>query len=325
MREYFKNLPEYLCRPSSLMSKTPEALANVADIDCMGSVALVTGSTNGIGRAAARALGRLGATVLVHGRDREAGEEVARAIRKEGREATFVAADFTDRAEIRGLAETVRTQTDGLDLLLNNAGGLFREGRLVGPGIERTFHVNHLAPYLLTAELLDHLREGARVVTTASDAHRGAELDLDRVRTLDGYSGMGAYAHSKLANVLFASELARRLAAADRSVVSNSLHPGFVPGSRFGRFLPGPLAGLFRMVGVVPGTSSVADGAAELLHVAVSSDAADISGRYFSGQSPTTPSEAARDGGAAARLWRRSAGMLDIEEPLAEAGVHASE
>lgn len=307
------------------MSTRPEVLANVAHVDCTGMTTLVTGSTNGIGRDAARALGRLGATVIVHGRDREAGKSVVRSIREDGGEALFVAADFTDPAEIRGLAETVRAQTKGLDLLLNNAGGLFREGRLVGPGIERTFYVNHLAPYQLTADLIDHLRDGARVVTTASDAHRGAELDLDRVRTLDGYSGMRAYAHSKLANVLFASELARRLEATGRSIVSNSVHPGFVPGSRFGRFLPGPLSWGFRMLGVVPGTSSVADGAAELLHVAVSPDTADVSGRYFSGQEPTTPSDAARDSTAAARLWPRSAEMLDIEEPLAEAGVHAGE
>jgi NAD(P)-dependent dehydrogenase (short-subunit alcohol dehydrogenase family) len=303
------------------MSTPPEALATLAHVDCTGTTALVTGSTNGIGRAAAQALGRLGATVVVHGRDREAGDAVVRSIREEGGEATFAAADFADPAEIHDLAEAVRTQTDGLDLLLNNAGGLFQEERLVGPGIERTFYVNHLAPYLLTAELLGHLREGARVVTTASDAHRGAQLDLDRVRTLDGYSGMGAYAHSKLANVLFASELARRLEITERPVVSNSVHPGFVPGSRFGRFLPGPLSGLFRMLGVVPGTSSVADGAAELLHVAVSPDTADVSGRYFSGQARTTPSEAARDSEAAVRLWRRSAEMLGIEEPLAGAGT----
>lgn len=298
------------------MSTRPEVLASVSDVDCTGMVALVTGSTNGIGRAAAQALGRLGATVLVHGRDREAGETVVRSIEEDGCAATFVAADFSDPEEVRALAEDVRARTDGLDLLLNNAGGLFREGRLVGSGLERTFQVNHLAPYLLTAELLDHLREGARIVTTASDAHRGAQLDLDRVHTVD--SGMGAYAHSKLANVLFASELARRLDDAGRPVVSNSVHPGFVPGSQFGRFLPGPFAGLFRMIGMVPGTSSVADGAAELLHVAIAPGTADVSGRYFSGQSPVTPTEAARDPDAAERLWVRSAELLGIEVPLAD-------
>lgn len=104
---------------------------------------------------------------------------------------------------------------------------------------------------------------------------------------------MWAYAHSKLANGLSVSELARRLEITEQPVVSSSVHPEFVPGSRFGRFLPGPLSGLFRMLGIVPGTSSVADGAAELLHVAVSLETADVSGRYFSGQAHTTPSEAA--------------------------------
>lgn len=306
--------------PNRSMSARPESLADVTDIDCTGQVALVTGSTSGIGRVAAHALGRLGAEVIVHGRDRQAGEAVVEGIREEGGTATFVAADFTKTGEIRALAAAVRANTNGLDLLLNNAGGLFRQGHRV-EGIERTFYVNHLAPYLLTAALLDHVREGARIVTTASDAHRGAQFDLDRVHTIDGYSGMGAYAHSKLANVLFASELARRLESAGRPVVSNSVHPGFVPGSQFGRFLPGPLSGLFRMLGGVPGTSSVADGAAELLHVALSPDTAGVSGRYFSGQSPASPSNAAQDPGAAAHLWDRSAEMLDIQVPLGDVGA----
>jgi len=300
------------------MSTRPESLADVSDVNCTGTVALVTGSTHGIGRAAAQALGRLGATVIVHGRDRDAGDEVARSIRDEGAEATVLTADFTTPDEVRDLAQSVRSHTDGLDLLFNNAGGLFSEGRLVEDDIERTFYVNHLAPYLLTAELLDHLRDGARVITTASEAHRGAELNLDRTRTVDGYSGMDAYARSKLANILFASELARRVDAAGRSLVSNSVHPGFIPGSRFWRFLPGLFSGLFQALGVVPGTSSVADGAAELLNVAVAPGTEDVSGRYFSGQAPVTPAAAAQDRDAAVRLWARSAEMLHIEEPLAD-------
>jgi len=298
------------------MSTPPELLADVANTDCRGQTALVTGSTNGIGRAAALALGRLGTDVIVHGRDVAAGREVVEALTDAGAEATFVKADFTDPDAVQELAAATRDWTDGLDLLVNNAGGLFRDGRLVGPGIEQTFHVNHLAPYLLTAELLDHLREGARVVTTASDAHRGASLDLSQVRDTEDYSGMAAYSHSKLANVLFASELAHRLEATGRRVTSNSLHPGFVPGSQFGRFLPGPLTSLFRLIGAVPGTSSVADGAAELLHVAVADDTADHSGEYFSGQQPVPPAPAARDPDAATRLWRHSAEMLGIDEPL---------
>jgi hypothetical protein len=301
------------------MRTRPESLADVAHIDCTGQTALVTGSTNGIGRAAALALGRLGADVFVHGRDPDAGAAVVQELTHHGVRATFQAADFTDPDAVRTLADAVRAWSDGLDLLLNNAGGLFQDTALVGPEVEITFYVNHLAPYLLTAQLLDHLTQSARIVTTASAAHRGATLDLDRVRGDAASSGMNAYSHSKLANVLFASELARRLDARGRDVTSNSIHPGFIPGSDFWRFMPGPLSYLFRALGMMPGTSSVADGAAELLVPAVSPEAADTSGRYFTGREPVTPSEAARDPDAAARLWRASAELLSIDEPLADA------
>lgn len=301
------------------MNTPPEGRAGVADVDCTGTRALVTGSTSGIGRAAAVALGRLGATVIVHGRDRDAGAAVVDELDDVGAEATFVEADFADPDAVRGLAAAVRDETDGLDLLLNNAGGFFREGRLTDLGVERTFHVNHLSPFLLTAELLDHLREGARVVTTASAAHRGAELDLDRTRSVDRFSGTWAYSHSKLANVLFAAELARRLSAADRAVTSNSLHPGAIPGSGFSRFLPGPIPDLVRLFDSVPGVTSVADGAAALLFLGVSPRTVGVSGRYFSGRDPATPSDAARSPDAARRLWERSAALLDVDAPLPDA------
>jgi NAD(P)-dependent dehydrogenase (short-subunit alcohol dehydrogenase family) len=299
------------------MSKPPEAIAGVGDVDCTGMQALVTGSTSGIGRAAALALGRLGADVIVHGRDEAAGAAVVDDLAAVGADATFVAADFADVASVRGLADTVRAETDGLDVLCNNAGGLFRDGRLTDLGIERTFHVNHLAPFLLTADLLDHLRDGGRVVTTASAAHNGVSLDLDRVGRVESYSGLWAYSHSKLANVLFGAELARRLAADGRDLTSNSIHPGAIPGSGFSRFLPGPLPRLVGALDAVPGVTSVADGAAELLFVAVSPRTADISGRYFSGRQPTLPSTAARDTDAAGRLWTFSADTLGVDEPLA--------
>ena len=301
------------------MDTPPEVRAGVADVDCTGTRALVTGSTSGIGRAAAVALGRLGATVVVHGRDRDAGAAVVDELDAVGAEATFVEADFADRGAVRDLATVVRDRTDGLDLLINNAGGFFRDGRLTDLDVERTFHVNHLSPFLLTAELSDFLDEGARVVTTASAAHRGAELDLDRVRSVDRFSGTWAYGHSKLANVLFAAELARRLSAVDRAVTSNSLHPGAIPGSGFSRFLPGPIPELVRLFDSVPGVTSVADGAAALLFLAVSPRTAGVSGRYFSGREPATPSDAARDPDAARRLWKRSAALLDVDEPLPDA------
>ena len=301
------------------MKTPPESRAGVADVDCTGTQAVVTGSTSGIGRAAAVALGRLGADVVVHGRDRDAGSAVVAEPDAAGADATFVPADFTDRSAVREFATTVRAETDGVDLLINNAGGFFRDGRLTGLGVERTFHVNHLSPFLVTAELVAHLREGARVVTTASAAHRGTDLDLDRTTTLDGYSATWAYSHSKLANVLFSNELARRLDAAERAVTANSLHPGAIPGSGFSRFLPGPLPAVVRLFDSVPGVTSVADGAAALVFLGVSPRVAGVSGRYFSGQEPETPSAAARDTGAARRLWERSTALLDVDEPLPDA------
>jgi len=302
------------------MSEPPETLAGVTDADLAGKRALVTGSTSGIGRATALALGRLGADVVVHGRDAAAGAVVADELTAVGADATFVEADFADVAAVRELAETVRDETDGLDLLFHNAGGLFREERLTALDVEYTFHVNHLAAYLLTTELLDHLDPGARVVTTASSAHRATSLDLDRVRSVRNYSGTWAYGHSKLANVLFAAELSRRLDAADREVASNSVHPGAIPGSGFARFLPGPTSRVVRALDGVPGITSVADGAAALLFAGVSRRTAGVSGRYFSGQEPELPSTAARDAEAARRLWTESAQLLGVDEPLEAAG-----
>ena len=299
------------------MTARPERLADVASVDCTGQQALVTGSTSGIGRAAALALGRLGADVVVHGRDSDAGERVVDELHDIGVDATFVAADFASVPAVRRLADTVRTETPGVDILINNAGGLFRQGRLTDLGVEYTFHVNHLSPYLLMAELQDHLRDGARVVTTASSAHRGTSLDLDRVESVDSYSGTWAYSHSKLANVLFAAELAQRLEDTGRSMTSNSVHPGAIPGSGFSRFLPGPIPALVKPLSAVPGVATVADGAAELLFPAVSPRTANVSGRYFAGQQVATPSRGARDRDAARRLWRYSADVLDIDAPLA--------
>ncbi|GAA0532115.1 SDR family NAD(P)-dependent oxidoreductase [Halorubrum ejinorense] len=297
----------------------PEEIAGVEGVDCDGVQALVTGSTSGIGRAAALALGRLGADVIVHGRDRSAGDAVVDELEATGSDARFVPADFADPDSVRDLAATVREATDGLDVLINNAGGFFREGRRTDLGVEYTFHVNHLGPYLLTAELLDHLTDGSRVVTTASAAHRGSELDLTRVRTVEDYSATWAYGHSKLANVLFAAELAKRVETLDRSVVSNSIHPGAIPGSGFSRFLPGPLPRALQALDALPFVTSVADGAAELLVPAVSPETADVTGKYFADRRPTEPSRAARDATAARRLWEVSADLLGIDPPLPDA------
>ena len=300
------------------MTDRPEAAAGVTDVDMTGQTVLVTGSTSGIGREAAVSFGRLGAEVLVHGRDETAGEAVVEEIERGGGEARFLPADFADVEAVRTLADVVRGHVDELDVLANNAGGYFRDARLTNLGVEYTFHVNHLAPYQLTADLLPVLADDARVVTTSSAAHRGVELDLDGVDSVDDYSGMTAYQRSKLANVQFTAELARRFDAADGARTANCFHPGAIPGSGFARSLPGPLPRLIQSLDVLPFVPSPADGAATLVYLAVSDRVGETTGRYFTDFAPETPTAAARDREAQRRLWTKSADLLGIDEPLAD-------
>ncbi|QZX98769.1 SDR family NAD(P)-dependent oxidoreductase [Halobaculum rubrum] len=304
------------------MRTYPEDIAGVGDERLVGKTALVTGSTSGIGREAALSLGRLGAHVIVHGRDEEAGSAVVDEIEAGVNEGTaeFVAADFAEPKEVRALADATRraARDDGLDLLCNNAGGYFREARLTDLGVEYTFHVNHLAPYQLTAELLDDLADDARVITTSSEAHRGDRIDLDAVESVDDFSSWRAYQRSKLANAQFAAELARRLRADDRGVTSNSFHPGAIPGSGFLRDLPGPLSRVAGALGRLPFATTPAEGAATAVYLAVADDVADATGRYFADCREKKPSTEAQDPRAQRRLWERSAGVLGIDEPLAD-------
>ncbi|WP_435064737.1 SDR family NAD(P)-dependent oxidoreductase [Halobaculum sp. EA56] len=312
------------------MREHPEDIAGVGDERLVGRTALVTGSTSGIGRETALTLGRLGAHVIVHGRDADAGGEVVDAVEDGVNEGTaeFVRADFADPEEVSRLADRTRTAAGdgGLDLLINNAGGYFREGRLTDLGVEYTFHVNHLAPYQLTAALLDDLAEDARVVTTASEAHRGDQVDLEAVRSVDGYSSWRAYQRSKLANVQFAAELGRRLDERDdRSVTSNSFHPGAIPGSGFLRDLPGPLSRVAGALDRLPFVTSPPEGAATAVYLAVAPEVADVTGRYYADLRPKQPSTAARDRHAQRRLWETSAELLGIDEPLAGDGSGTEE
>ncbi|MDY6819910.1 MAG: SDR family NAD(P)-dependent oxidoreductase [Halobacteriales archaeon] len=299
------------------MAVRPEVGAGVDDIDLTGRSVLVTGSTSGIGREAALALGRLGADIMVHGRDERAGQAVVADLESLGVSARFQVADFTDPAAVSRLAEAVRAWTDDLDRLLANAGGLFRRGHLTDHGVERTFQVNHLAHFQLTAELLPTFATDARIITTASGAHRGVDADFDGVTTINEYSGFKAYQRSKLANVLFAAELARRFDRTDRSMTAYSLHPGAIPGSGFFRFLPGPLTRLVRALDGLPFLTSVAEGAQTPVYLAAADGLEELSGQYFADCAPRTPSTAARDRAAQRRLWERSVELLDRPDPLA--------
>ena len=301
------------------MSDRPELLAGVADRDLSDATVLVTGSTSGIGREAAVAFGRLGAEVLVHGRDATAGREVVERVEQTGGSAAFFRADFAEGDAVARLAEEVREHVgaDGtLDVLANNAGGYFREGRLA-EGVERTFRVNHLAGYQLTAALLPTLAPDARVVVTSSGAHRGDGIDFDELTEVDDYGAWRAYQRSKLANVQFAAELARRFEARDADRQAASFHPGAIPGSGFFRFLPGPLSRVAGLAGNLPFVATPADGAATLVYLAAGDPPGN--GRYFADCAPETPADPARDPEAQRRLWEWSAETVGIDEPLADA------
>jgi NAD(P)-dependent dehydrogenase (short-subunit alcohol dehydrogenase family) len=276
------------------------------------SVCLVTGATAGIGLATARALAAAGHHVIIGARTEARGEEARRAVAAatgSGRLEVAVA-DLSVQAEVRRLAERVAASHPRLDVLLNNAGGVNLRRGETADGIERTWAVNHLAPFLLTNLLTDLLVASApaRVVTVSSDAHVGATLDLDdpeyRRRR---YSAMGAYGQSKLANVLFSNELARRLDGT--GVTANSLHPGLV-GSNFGTSAGFPLSLGWRILR--PFALSPEQGARTSVYLATSAEVADVSGGYFFRSRPAQPNPAARDAALAGLLWERSSGMTGL-------------
>jgi NAD(P)-dependent dehydrogenase (short-subunit alcohol dehydrogenase family) len=264
-----------------------------------GPTVVLTGASSGIGAAAAVALSERGARVVPVGRDPERVARIADELGTEG-----LTADFASLAQVRRLADELLARCERIDVLANNAGLVARRRQLTEDGHETTFAVNHLAPFLLTNLLLDRLRESgpARVVTTSSDAHRGGLIDLgdlnaERRRWRSGR----AYSTSKLANVLFTRELARRLEGS--GVVANCFHPGVIrtrltrdanPLVNMGARLAGPFLGS-------PGT-----GAETLVHLALSDEAADVSGRYFVNSAPRAPSAQAQDDDLAAALWERS-------------------
>lgn len=295
------------------MTERPEEKANVSSVDLSGSTVLVTGSTSGIGKETALALGRLGAEVFVHGRDRGHGKAVRDEIRSTAADgAELFLADLSTMDAVREFAADVRDRADGLDVLVNNAGVYFRQGKLTEDGIEYTIAVNHLAPFLLTHHLLPAMPSGGRVITTSSGAHQQGAIDFDSFESVEGYSGWSAYGQSKLANILFTRELDRR---AD-GLQANAFHPGFVPGSAFMRHVPAPVRIPLRAVRLVPGIGTSVEGGAATALLLAADPNLDDSGQYFTKYSPKRPSSEARDDTLARRLWERSETLTDLDESL---------
>jgi NAD(P)-dependent dehydrogenase (short-subunit alcohol dehydrogenase family) len=266
----------------------------------------ITGATSGIGLAAAKALAARGAHVAIAGRNavrtRVAAAAIQAEARKDARVTSFVA-DLADQAAVRHLAEDVLARHARIDVLINNAGAMYRARHLTQDGVELTWAVNHLAPFLLTTRLLDRLTAStpSRIITTASDAHRGAELPFDDLNAEKGYNGFLRYKQTKLANILFARELAHRLAGT--GVVSSCFHPGLVA-SGFNRN-NGLLMSL-AMLALRPLSRSVEKGAETLVWLAHEAKPEDLNGGYFVDRQRRQPSPQARDTQAARRLWQIS-------------------
>jgi retinol dehydrogenase-14 len=276
-----------------------------------GKTVLVTGATGGIGRATALGLAALGAHLAITGRDRERTEDAARAIRAAGSgQVDVFVADLSSQAEVRRLAHEVLQRLPRIDVLVNNVGGYWNTRHVTADGIEHTFALNHLAPFLLTNLLLDRLQQSApaRVVTVASNAQALGQIDFDDLQGARAYSGARAYNQSKLANVLFSYALARRLQGT--AVTANALHPGVVR-TAFGAEDPGGVQRLF-VPFLRPFMKTPAQGAATSIHVASAPDLAQVTGRYFANSKPKRSAKRSYDEAAAARLWQVSADLVGL-------------
>ncbi len=272
---------------------------------------VITGATRGIGRETALALARTGASILLVVRDGARGEEVAGELRAAGAPAAKVeVADFDSLLEVKRAAERILAAHDTIDVLVNNAGAIHTKKRLTKDGYEASFAANHLAPFLLTSTLLPALEKAgkpgasARVVNVASDAHYRGTLRFDDLMGEKKFDGWAAYCASKLANVLFSGELAKRLEG--KNVTSNAVHPGVVA-SGFAQNNTGIIQLFFKLA--APFLLTNAQGARTSIYVASSPEVEGVTGKYFKKCKPVTPSREARDPAVMTRLW-------DVSEEL---------
>ena len=269
------------------------------------TVVVLTGATRGIGRAAGSELARQGAEVALVGRDPERVRSVAEEAKAAGGAVRIDAlvADLALMSNVRALADEISRRYEHVDVLANNAGALFASRKETSEGFEQTFALNHLAPFLLTNLLRDRLA-GGRVVTTASGAHRSGRLDLDDLQSQKSYSAR-VYATTKLCNILFTRELAKRAP----ELHANCFHPGVV---RTG-FAKNE-SGIWKAVAALGGPffRSPERGARSLVWLALSDDAAELTGEYIEDEKVVTPSAQAQDNHLARSLWEHSAQLVGL-------------
>jgi len=270
-----------------------------------GKTVVATGATSGIGAIAVLELARMGARIVFIARDAKRAEATLAKLEEAapGRGHRAHIADLSLVAATRRIGDEIAASEPRVDVLINNAGAIFSDRRVTAEGLELTFALNHMAYFTLTGCLRDRLvgSAPARVVSTSSSAHFGAKLDFDDLQCEHGYNAWKAYNRSKLANILFTRELAKRLAGT--GVTANCLHPGVVA-SRFADAAGGWTGRVFPLLKRF--MISPAKGADTIVYLASSSDVAKVSGEYFAKRKIAARSRAARDDAAAARLWEMS-------------------
>ena len=268
-----------------------------------GKTVIITGATSGIGEVAAIRLAQQGARIVFTARDRGRADATMAKLRRAGAADHAVhMADLSTLAEMKRVGAELAREPQ-IDVLVNNAGALFNRRQETADGLEMTFAVNHMAYFVITNILLPRLKPGARIVTTASNAHRGAKLDFDDLQSKKGYAGFAVYSKSKLCNILFNRELARRITGS--GVTANALHPGFVA-TRFGDNSGGLMRTVLKVAKPI-GAISPEEGARTIIYLASSPDVADVTGAYFYECKPATPTAEARNDEDARKLWDISA------------------
>jgi len=278
-----------------------------------GKTVVITGGTSGIGEVAAEVLAGMGARIVLVARDRARADATMTRLRAKGPGVDHRVhyADLSRLAEMKRVAGEIAAAEPRIDVLMNNAGAMFTDRQKTEDGLELTFAINHVSYFVLTNLLRERLIASApaRVINTASQAHRGAKLDFEDLQAKNGYTAFRAYGRSKLCNILFTRELARRLKGT--GVTANSLHPGFVA-TRFGdQGVHGPFAfvfGALKKLFAIPPEK----GAETMVYLASSPQIVTVSGEYFDKCKIARPSAEAQDDQAASRLWQMTAKLTGI-------------
>ena len=268
-----------------------------------GKTVVITGATSGIGEVAAVRLAEQGARIVFTARDKARADDTLAALGKAGPQAEHAVhmADLSRLAEMKRIGAELAREPQ-IDVLINNAGALFNKRQETADGLEMTFALNHMAYFVVTNLLLSKLKPGARIVTVASNAHRGAKLDFDDLQSRRSYTGFPVYSRSKLCNILFNRELARRLSGS--GITANALHPGFVA-TRFGNDSGGIMRAVLKVAKPI-GAISPEEGAQTIIYLASAPEVAGVSGQYFYECRPATPTAEARNDEDAKRLWEMS-------------------